>query len=121
MRDLWIPGVAGAQPSLDEFVERVHRRIERYTATHAAEKSEVEVELADGERLTLQSLSPEPGYGFVTLTVHPAGDEDPREVIVPVGSIRRIALGPAAAERARFGFSLPEPPTPQTKETEPAA
>lgn len=105
MPDLWVPGAA--EPSLDDFVARVHKQIEAYTSSHAADQSEVEVELADGERVTLESLSPEPGFGFVTLTVHPEDDADARQLIVPVGSIRRIALGPAEAERASFGFSLP--------------
>jgi hypothetical protein len=118
MPDLWLPGAAPA--SLDDFVTRVHRQIERYTSTHAAERTEVEVELADGERLRLQSLSAEPGYGFVTLTVHEEGGEI-RQVIVPVGAIRRISLGPAEAERARFGFSLPDDDAEKRKETEPAA
>jgi hypothetical protein len=101
--DLWVPGAA--EPSLDDFVARVHRQIERYTATHAAERSHVEVELTTGERLTLRSLSSEPGYGFLTLSVH-APDGDAEQLIVPVGSIRAIALGPAD-ERRRPGFALP--------------
>jgi hypothetical protein len=101
--DLWIPGAA--EPSLEGFVERVHRQIERYTATHAAERSHVEVELGDGERLTLESISGEPGFGFLTLTVHPA-DGDAEEQIVPVGAIWRISLGPADETR-RPGFALP--------------
>jgi RPA family protein len=113
--DLWVPGAA--PQSLDDFVSRVHKQIERYTETHAAEQSEVEVELADGERHTLQSISAEPGYGFVTLTVHPEDEDDPTQLIVPLGAIRRITLGPAEAERAQFGFALPD----QRKEAEPAA
>jgi hypothetical protein len=101
--DLWIPGAA--EPSLEGFVERVHRQIERYTASHAAERSHVEVELGDGERLTLASISGEPGFGFLTLTVH-AADGDAEELIVPVGAIRRISLGPADETR-RPGFALP--------------
>ena len=113
MPELWIPGAA--EPALDEFVARVHRQIERFTAGHEAEQTHVEVELADGERFTLQALSAEPGYGFVTLTVH--SEEDGRqELIVPVSTIRRVTLGPAEGERARLGFALP------TKEgAEPAA
>jgi hypothetical protein len=119
MPDLWVPGLA--PQSLHDFVDRVHRQIERYTATHAAERSEVEVDLVDGERLCLLSLSPEPGYGFVTLAVHPEDRADTRELIVPVGSIRRISLGPAEADRARFGFALPDDDAAKRKETEPAA
>jgi hypothetical protein len=102
--DLWVPGAA--EPSLDDFVERVHRLIEQYTATHAAERSHVEVELADGERLTLRSLSSEPGFGFLTLAL------EGEQVIVPVGSIRRITLGPAD-EQNRPGFALPQKTGPE--------
>jgi hypothetical protein len=101
--DLWVPGAA--EPSLDAFVSRLHQQIESYTATHSAERSHVEVELADGERLTLQSVAAEPGYGFLTLSVH-AADGEAEQLIVPVGSIRRIALGPAD-EQHRPGFALP--------------
>jgi hypothetical protein len=105
--ELWVPGAA--EPSLDDFVERVHRQIEQFTATHAADRSHVEVELADGERLDLLSLSGEPGYGFLTLSV------EAEQLIVPVGSIRRITLGPADEDR-KPGFALPE-----RKGAEPAA
>jgi hypothetical protein len=108
-RDLWVPG--SAEPSLDDFVARVVQQIERYTSTHSAEQSHVEVELADGERLTIQSLSSEPGFGFLTLAL-PAGGQ----LIVPVGAIRRITLGPADDDR-RPGFALPT----QEKGPEPAA
>jgi hypothetical protein len=111
--ELWVPGAA--EPSLDDFVARVHRQIARYTATHTAERSHVEVELTSGERLTLSSLSSEPGYGFLTLSIH-AQDGDAEQVIVPVGSIRRITLGPAD-EAQRPGFALPA----KEKGPEPAA
>lgn len=103
--DLWVPGAA--EPSLDGFVERVHRQIERYTTTHASERSHVEVELADGARLALASLSSEPGFGFLTLAVH-----EGEELIVPVGSIRRITLGPADEDR-KPGFALPRQEGPE--------
>jgi hypothetical protein len=119
MPELWIPGAA--EPSLDDFVNRIHKQIELYTSSHAAERTEVEVELADGSRLTLQSLSAEPGYGFVTLAVHPGDERGPERVIVPVGAIRRIDLGPAEAERARFGFALRDDPSAKHIGTEPAA
>jgi hypothetical protein len=98
--DLWVPGAA--EPSLDDFVARVLRQIERFTSTHASERSHVEVELWDGERLTLESISSEPGYGFLTLSVH-----EGEQVIVPVGALRRITLGPAD-EETKPGFALPE-------------
>jgi hypothetical protein len=113
-RDLWVPGVVA--PSLEDLVKRLHRQIESYTATHTAEQSHVEVELTDGARLTLQSLSSEPGYGFLTLSVHPEGDGAADLLIVPVTMIRRIALGPADEDR-RPGFALPA----EEKGPEPAA
>jgi len=100
--DLWVPGAA--EPSLDDFVTRILRQIERFTSTHDAEQSHVEVELGDGERLTLQSISSEPGFGFLTLTVQ--GQEEVEQLIVPVGAIRRITLGPAD-ENHKPGFALP--------------
>jgi hypothetical protein len=106
--ELWVPGAA--EPSLDDFVGRIHRQIEEYTASHSSERSHVEVELADGERLTLRSLSGEPGFGFLTLSVEEG------QVIVPVGAIRRITLGPADEDR-KPGFALP----PKEKGAEPAA
>jgi hypothetical protein len=101
--ELWVPGAS--PPSLDEFVGRIHRQIERYTSTHPAEQSHVEVELRDGVRFTLRALSGEPGYGFVTLAVH-SPEGEPEELIVPVGAISRISLGPADEAR-RPGFALP--------------
>jgi hypothetical protein len=101
--DVWVPG--SAEPSLDAFVGRVVRQIEQYTTTHTAEHTHVEVELADGERLGLRSLSSEPGYGFLTLSVHSSEDEA-EELIIPIGAIKRIRLGPADEER-RPGFALP--------------
>jgi hypothetical protein len=105
--ELWVPGAAA--PSLDDFVARIHRLIEQHAATHDAAQEHVEVELAGGERLSVRSLSGEPGFGFITLSVE---DE---QVIVPVGSIRRITLGPADEDR-KPGFALPE-----RKGAEPAA
>jgi hypothetical protein len=102
--DVWVPG--SAEPSLDTFVSRVLSQIERYTATHSAEQTHVEVELTDGERLTLHSLASDPGYGFLTLSVH-SFEGEAEELIVPVGSIKRISLGPADDER-RPGFALPK-------------
>jgi hypothetical protein len=110
---LWVPGAA--EPSLEDFVKRIHQQIERYTATHTADSSHVEVELEDGERLMLRSLSSEPGYGFLTLTVDLV-EGHAEELIVPVGAIRRIALGPADDEH-RLGFDLPA----KGKGPEPAA
>jgi hypothetical protein len=102
--ELWVPGFAGP---LDDLIERIHRRIEQFAGEADVERPFVEVELVDGVRYAVESLSPEPGYGFVTIRPHP-GEGMPAEVIVPIGSIRRIELSPAADERGRLGFSVPE-------------
>jgi hypothetical protein len=103
---LWFPGMA-AGPQ-DELVDRIHRQIERFARDAGIEQAFVEAELTDGSRLTLDAILAEPGFGFVTLVPHPEVDEElPEQVIVPVGSIRRIELARAEERRARFGFSLP--------------
>ena len=106
---------------MEDFVAGIHRQIEQYTAGHGAERTEVQIEFVDGLRVTLRSLAPEPGYGFVTLGVH--GDEDggADQIIVPVASIRRIAFGPAEADRSRFGFALPDDGRSRKKGADPAA
>ena len=104
MPDLWIPGFAGP---LDELINRIHRRIEQFASESGVEQPAVEIELADGTRYAIESLSAEPGYGFVTLRPHTV-DNGPQEVIVPVGAIMRIELSRAVAERGHLGFSLPQ-------------
>jgi hypothetical protein len=101
--ELWVPGYAGP---LDKFVERIHRRIEQFAEDAKVEQAHVEVELTDGSHYNVETLSAEPGFGFVTLKLHSSNDV-PDEVIVPVGSIKRVELSRAAEERGRLGFSLP--------------
>ena len=55
---------------LEDLVTRIHRRIEAFASEHGLEQAMVEVELADGALLRLESLSAEPGYGFLTLVPH---------------------------------------------------
>ena len=102
MPELWTPGMAGP---LDQLVERLHRRVAEFARKHGLEEAAVEVELSDGALILVAEISPEPGFGFVTLTPH--GDE-PQELIVPIGSIRQFVIGPPEPARARFGFSVPE-------------
>jgi hypothetical protein len=106
MSQLWLPGLPSGP--LEELVERLERQIARFAEQAAVERAYVVVELVDGWRFALDSMSPEPGFGFVTLRPHPEQDEElPEEVIVPVGSIKRVELDRAAEERARLGFSPP--------------
>ena len=90
---------------LEDLVARIHRRIEAFAAEHGLAQAQVEVELSDGALLRLSKLSPEPGYGFLTLVPH-AEDGEPQELIVPIGAIRQLTLSRAEAE-SPIGFSLP--------------
>jgi hypothetical protein len=90
---------------LEDLVARIHRRIEAFASEHGLERAMVEVELADGALLRLAKLSPEPGYGFLTLIPH-ADAGDPQELIVPIGSIRQLTLS-RAEPASPIGFSLP--------------
>lgn len=109
MPELWVPGASG--PSLEDFVGRIHKRIEAYALRRGLKEAAVQIELQDGSLLWIQSISPEPGYGFITLCPHPEDEVEAQpseELIVQVGLIKRISLRAAEAHRARFGFSVPE-------------
>jgi hypothetical protein len=100
-REVWTPGAPGPH---DELVRNLHGQIARM-----GEGAAVSVELADGSLFQLISISPRPGFGFVTLQPHPE-DEDPMEVVVPVASIAQIRIG-RPDPQLRPGFALPrEPP-----------
>jgi len=88
---------------LEELVGRIHRGIEAFAAEHGVEAM-VEVELADGALYRLTSISAEPGFGFVTLRPHT--EDEPQELIVPLGAIRQLTLSPAEPE-SPIGFSIP--------------
>ena len=103
MPEVWVPGAAGP---LDQFVERLHRRINEYGQRQKLDEVAVEFELADGAVFTVRAISAEPGFGFITICPHPDADGDDEDVIVPIGSIRRITLGKPEPARSRFGFSV---------------
>jgi hypothetical protein len=107
MSELWLPGAAGPQ---DEFVTRLHRRIERFAEAHGIAQAVVEVELRDGARFKLDSISPDPGYGFVALVPHAGEDDVPGELIVPIGAIARVELRAMDEPEPQFGFTLPPGP-----------
>ncbi len=100
---IWVPGAP--QPSLEDFVGRLHKHIERFAQERGGGQAAVEVELRDGAVLRLLSIQAEPGYGFVTLSPY-REDGQAEEVIVPVAVITRIRLGPVE-EQPPFGFSPP--------------
>jgi hypothetical protein len=99
--ELWTPGAAGP---LDQFVERLQRQIRAVSET-----AYVEVELVDGSRFAVDSISADPGFGFVTLTPHPNDDrETPAALVVPIGAIKRVEIDRMDDTKPPFGFTLPE-------------
>ncbi len=90
---------------IDEFVSRILRRIEQFRVDHELDRAGVSVELSDGALHRLASISPEPGFGFVTLCPH-CDDGEPEELIVPLGAIREIRIG-AIEDEQRLGFAPP--------------
>jgi hypothetical protein len=57
----------------------------------------------------LVKIEAEPGFGMVTLHVHPDEADTPDALVVPLGSIRRFELRRAPEARvASFGFSVPK-------------
>ena len=103
MSELWLPGA----PSADDFVARVHQQIARFAEAHGLAQAKVEVELRDGALLVLDTISPEPGYGFITLRPHAQDGGEREELIVPLVSVAQIRISPAE-EEPRFGFALPQ-------------
>ena len=104
MRELWLPGMEGPH---EDFVARLHREIERFAREREITRAAVQIELRDGSRFLVEEVSPEPGYGFITLSPVP-GEDIPERLLVPIGAISRIELSAAAEEREGFGFSLPD-------------
>ena len=103
MTQIWLPGIAGP---LDDLLLRIQRRVDRFGEEHGIERPSVEVELMDGALLVLESMSPEPGYGFLTLVPHPEEEAGPpSELVVPVGAIRQIAIRVPEPALGRFGFA----------------
>lgn len=90
---------------LDELVKRILRRVELFKEEHALQEVEVSIELLDGALHRLQTLSAEPGFGFVSFRPH---EGDPEEVIVPLGAVREIRIGPPNPGQAP-GFAGPSP------------
>ncbi len=88
---------------LEELVTRIHRRIDTFREQHGVAQVSVSVELVDGSLHRLASLSPEPGFGFLTLCPH-CDEGEPEELIVPLGAVREIRLGVAEPSQ-KLGFS----------------
>jgi hypothetical protein len=99
---IWMPGSAGP---MDELVARIRGSVAGFAQEHGLEQAEVRVELLDGREVLVSSISPDPGFGFLTLELHARADEEPRRVIVPIGAVKLIEVSRADAERP-VGFAL---------------
>ena len=89
-----------------ELVRRLEAVIVAFALDQRVPRALVQVEFNDGKRFALHHISPEPGMGFVTITPHPEDLPDaPGAIVVPVGTIRRIELDRAEAERGHLGFT----------------
>ena len=97
---VWTPGAAGP---LDEFVSRLTRMISAFASEHGLEQAEVRVELVDGSRYTVETTTPEPGFGFFSFTPHRRDDDEPRRLIVPIGAVRSFEISAPDPEHP-FGF-----------------
>jgi hypothetical protein len=100
---IWVPGAP--QPSLEDFVKRLHGHIERFARERAGGEAAVEVELRDGSVHRLVAIEDQPGYGFVTLCPY-RDDGMPEEMIVPVAAIAALRLT-KMEEHPPFGFAQP--------------
>ena len=87
---------------LDELVKRILRRADLFKEEHEIDEVEVRIELIDGSLHRLQTLSAEPGFGFVSFRPHdgerPGGGHRPA---------RRRPRDPDRAARAEqsLGFA----------------
>jgi hypothetical protein len=91
----------------EELVGRLNRLIRAFAVETGVDQVNVQIELVDGPRFAVHSLSAEPGFGFVTIRPHAEDLPDvPGALVVPVGSIRRIELDRAVPERGQLGFSV---------------
>jgi hypothetical protein len=102
MSELWVPGAV----SVEDFVARVQQQAARFAADNGGGAAMVEVELRDGSLYKLDTLSAEPGHGFVTLRPHPEEKGEREEFIVPLASVASIRISMAEPER-EVGFAPP--------------
>jgi hypothetical protein len=98
---IWTPGAAGP---LDDLVGRIRRMVDAFGKEHKLDKVEVRIELADGSQHVLERIEPEPGFGFLSLVPYRQEGEEPRRLVVPIGTVRLIEMSTLDPARP-FGFS----------------
>jgi hypothetical protein len=90
---------------LDELVARIRRMVDAFAREQGLEQAEVRLELADGRELVVESVSAEPGFGFLMLVPHRGEDDEPKQVIVPIGAVKLVEISAPDPERP-LGFRL---------------
>lgn len=100
MTTIWTPGHAGP---LDELVSRLTHMVSAFASDHELEQAEVRLELVDGSRFTLETATPEPGFGFFSFTPHREEGDEPKRIVVPIGAVRSIEISAPDPERS-VGF-----------------
>jgi hypothetical protein len=81
--------------------------VEQFAEEHGIAQARVCLELVDGSRHTLASISSDPGFGFLSFVPHEAEGEPPRRVIVPIGAVKIVEVCPPDDEQP-FGFAASE-------------
>ena len=95
---VWTPGAAGP---LDEFIGRLERIVTAFARDNERRAGGGDASSSSTAPGTSSpTTSPEPGFGFFSLTPHREDDDEPRQVIVPIGAVRSIDI------------SAPDPPRP---------
>ena len=92
---------------LDELVARVNRMVSTFSHEHGLDAAEVRIELADGSWQVVTSVTAEPGFGFLTIVPYRGPDDEPRQLVVPIGAVKSIEFSAPDPERP-FGFVVDE-------------
>jgi hypothetical protein len=66
--------------------------VEGFTREHQLEQAEVRLELADGREYVVESVSAEPGFGFLAVVPHRDEGQEPKQVIVPIGTVKLVEI-----------------------------
>jgi hypothetical protein len=90
---------------LDELVARVRRMVDAFAREQGLEQAEVRVELTDSREYVVESVSSEPGFGFLTLVPHRDAGDEPRQLVVPIGAVKVVEISALDPERP-LGFRL---------------
>jgi hypothetical protein len=79
--------------------------VEGFTREHQIEHAEVRLELIDGREYVVESVSAEPGFGFLAIVPHRDEGQEPRQVIVPIGAVKLVEISAPDPVRP-LGFRL---------------